>query len=77
MSPHDMETRAKQAEKFLSKGNKVRITLPLRGRQRSLEGYAREKLTTFITSLKEIMPLTIERDIKREPRGLSILIAKG
>ncbi|MCP6726866.1 MAG: translation initiation factor IF-3 [Patescibacteria group bacterium] len=77
MSPHDMETRAKRAEKFLSRGSKVRVTLPLRGRQRALEGYAREKLTTFINSLKEIIPIKIEREIKREPRGLSILITKG
>lgn len=77
MSPHDMETRAKQAEKFLTKGHKVRVTLPLRGRQRSLEGYAREKAKTFLASLGEIIPIKIERDIKREPRGLSVLIAKA
>jgi len=76
MSPHDMETRAKQAEKFLTKGNRVRITLPLRGRQRALEGYAREKAKNFLVSLGEMIPIKIERDIKREPRGLSILIAK-
>ena len=76
MSPHDMETRAKQAEKFIAKGHRVRVTLPLRGRQRALEGFARKKITTFLESLRAVIPIKLERDIKREPRGLSVLIAK-
>ena len=30
ISDHDLETRANQAEKFLQKGNRVRVTLRLR-----------------------------------------------
>lgn len=77
MSSHDLETRAKQAVKFLSKGDRVRLTLPLRGRQKALEGYAREKVKTFMSALNEGMPTKIERDIKREPRGLSMIITKN
>ena len=76
MSSHDMETRARQAEKFLLKGHKIRLTLPLRGRQRALEGYAREKTENFLNSLHEAIPITIERGVRREPRGLSVIIAK-
>jgi len=76
MSSHDLETRAKQAVKFLTKGDRVRLTLPLRGRQKALEGYAREKVKTFMTALNEGLPTKIEREIKREPRGLSMIITK-
>jgi len=43
ISKHDMETRANLAEKFLKKGDTVRIDLPLRGRQKALGDFAREK----------------------------------
>ncbi|MDP2641029.1 MAG: translation initiation factor IF-3 [Candidatus Yanofskybacteria bacterium] len=76
ISLHDMETRVKQAEKFLNKGDRVRVTLPLRGRQKGMEEYAREKLQAFLKSLEQLLPLRTEREIKREPRGLSMIIAK-
>ncbi|MCH7604632.1 translation initiation factor IF-3 [Patescibacteria group bacterium] len=76
MSPHDLETRAKQAEKFLQKGDRVRITLPLRGRQKAMEGYARDKIGSFLEGLGQTMSLKTERDLKREPRGLSMIVIK-
>lgn len=35
ISTHDLETRVKAAEKFLKKGNKVRLEMRLRGRGKS------------------------------------------
>ncbi len=77
ISSHDLETRVRQAEKFLQKGNRVRITLRLRGRQNALEGYAREKIEKFIEALGAQVPIKKERELKREPRGLSIIVAKA
>ena len=76
ISPHDLETRAKQAIKFLNKGDRVRLTLPLRGRQKGKGDFATDKLKAFIEHLETEMPLKIEREVKREPRGLSAIIAK-
>lgn len=76
MSPHDIETRAINAEKFLKKGDRVRVTLPLRGRQKALEGYAREKVAKFLELMRERIEIKLERELKREPRGLSTIIAK-
>lgn len=76
ISKNDLETRVKQAEKFLAKGDRVRVVLPLRGRQKALEGFAREKMGLFLASVKERSQAKIERDIKREPRGLSMIIGK-
>lgn len=77
MSPHDIETRAISAEKFLKKGDRVRVTLPLRGRQKALEGYAREKIAKFLELMHSRIEIKIERELKREPRGLSTIITKN
>jgi len=76
MQDHDLETRTKQAEKFLQKGNRLRVTLRLKGRQNALEGYAREKIEKFMEKLQAIVPVKIERELKKEPRGLSTIISK-
>lgn len=77
ISSHDMETRAQQALKFLNKGDVVRIELPLRGREKALQDFAREKVAKFLEILKALTPIKIERDLKREARGFSMIIGKG
>ena len=76
ISDHDLGTRAKQAEKFLKRGDRLRITLPLRGRQKALEGFARDKMGKFIDILQQSYTLKTERELKREPRGLSMIVSK-
>lgn len=76
MSEHDLQTRADQALKFLGRGDRIRVTLPLRGRQKALEGFAREKMQKFLTMISASVPLKMERDIRREPRGLSTIATK-
>lgn len=76
ISKHDMETRAKLAEKFLKKGDTVRIDLPLRGRQKALGDFAKEKMAGFLESLNEIIPIKTEKELKREPRGFTMIISK-
>jgi len=77
ISQHDLETRAHQAEKFLKRGDIVRIELPLRGREKALQDFAKEKVNKFIEILQTIMPIKVEREIKREMRGLTMIISKG
>ena len=76
ISVHDLETRAHQAEKFLNKGNKVRIEMRLRGREKALQGFAREKINKFLEILNELVPIKTEKELKREPRGLTMIISK-
>lgn len=78
ISPHDMEVRVKSAVKFLEKGHRVRIELLLRGRQKAntLSEFAKEKIGFFLKMIEEKVPLKIERDIKREGRGLTMIIVK-
>lgn len=77
ISPHDLEIRVHQAEKFLKEGNKVRIELQLRGRQKALQNIAREKVDKFLELIQSIVPIKIERELKKEARGLTMIISKG
>lgn len=76
ISPHDMETRATQAKKFLEEGDKVKINMALRGREKAMGGFAREKLQKFLENLNSAIPIKTEREIKREPRGFATIISK-
>ena len=78
ISPNDMKTRIKTAEKFLNKGDKVRIELVLRGRQKaySLRSHAEEKIKEFLEMLKESTIVKIERELKKEGKGLTMIIVK-
>ena len=77
ISEHDMETRAKTAEKFLKKEYKIRIEMRLRGREKALGNFAREKVNKFLEILKKSIPIRIERELKRQPRGFTMIVAKG
>ena len=76
ISLHDLETRAHQSEGFLKKGNKVRVELILRGREKALGDFAKKKIQQFLEILEKLIPIKIERELKRETRGFTIIIAK-
>lgn len=75
-SPHDLETKAKAAQKFLEKGNKVKIEMKLRGREKALSGIARRNLSKFVKNIESKIPIKIEREIKRMANGLIMIITK-
>jgi translation initiation factor IF-3 len=49
---HDLGVRREQAKKFLAKGNKLRIELPLRGRERQHPELARDVINKFVANLE-------------------------
>jgi len=77
ISLHDMEVRANLAEKFLKRGQKVKIEMILRGRERGLSGFAKEKINKFLEILQNLTPIKIEGELKRESRGFTMIIAKA
>ena len=77
ISAHDLETRARQSEKFLKGGDKIRIEMVLRGREKALGNFAREKINKFLEILQSLIPYKVERELKREPRGFSMIISKS
>ncbi|MEK7122997.1 MAG: translation initiation factor IF-3 [Patescibacteria group bacterium] len=53
IAKHDLDTRVKQARKFLEQDDKVKLEIVLRGRERQHADLAREALAQFIASLEE------------------------
>lgn len=76
ISPHDLEIRAKQAEKFLNEGNKVFVEMVLRGREKALSHLAREKVNQFMKILNQNVAIRQETDFKKGPRGFNLIITK-
>lgn len=76
ISPHDLETKAKIGEKFLKKGYRIRIEMKLTGREKIFFEPAKEKINQFLKIIEATIPLKVERELKKEPRGLTMIIAK-
>ena len=76
ISSHDLEVRAHQAEKFLKKGDKIKIELILKGREKAHGDFAREKIKKFLEILEKLIPIKVERDLKKEFKGLTMIISK-
>lgn len=77
ISQNDLQIRAKNAIKFLNNREKVRIDLILRGRQKGLGQVGREKVRQLIEIIEsQGIEIKIERELKKVPRGLSMIISK-
>lgn len=71
---NDLQIRLKQAEKFLSQGNKVRVEILLRGREKAFVEAAKKTLKEeFVDKIN--FPIKIEQDISRKFNGLEMTIA--
>ncbi len=75
-SPHDLKTKANQIEKFLKEGNKAKIDLFLKGREKALQDFARKKFNDFLEIIKQKIDFKIEQEQKKVPWGHTILISK-
>jgi translation initiation factor IF-3 len=73
---HDMLTKQKQVEKFLSKGNNVKIELRLKGREKAyaFKDKAKEVIKQFIEDLEG--EHSYENDIAQQGAVLSVVITK-
>jgi translation initiation factor IF-3 len=69
----DLLTRKKQTEKFLQKGNRVRIELMLRGRERQNTDFAIKLMSDFITSIE--VGVNIDQHVKRKGNSISAQIS--
>jgi translation initiation factor IF-3 len=70
---HDLEVKKNMAEKFLKKGQKVKIEIFLRGREKAHQDLARKNLDDFIKTIA--FPFKLEQEIKRYPGGFNTIIA--
>lgn len=73
MGEHDWQLRIDQAAQFLGEGNKVRLEMRLRGREKERLSQAEGKLRKFIAALSGAK---IEDDVTRSPRGMAVLLTR-
>lgn len=74
-SPHDLEIRVHQIEKFFKEGHKVRVEMGLRGREKAHGDLAKERLELFLTMISG--GIKKEEEIKRSPRGMTVTICQA
>ena len=69
----DLNVKAKQARKFLEAGNKVKVSIRLRGRQMAHSSIAKDVMTGFYESLKDVA--AIEKPMNMEGRNIIMIVA--
>lgn len=69
---HDIDFRVKQAEKFLKQGDKVKIELNLKGREKAHKDLARDVISNFIEAIET--ETIAEQDLKTQGGRLSTII---
>lgn len=70
---HDINVKAKGAVKFLRAGDKVKVSLRFRGRERAHQDKGMEVMGTFAEVCKEVS--IVEKKPKFEGRSLTMILA--
>ena len=73
---HDMDIRRIQAEKFLDRGDKVKIEIILRGREHSHAHLAFDVIKKFIAKIQETKPLRIDQEVTKQMNKITAIVAK-
>lgn len=81
ISLHDMETKAKQTERFMNDGSKIKIDLRVKGREKAHIDMAEKKMNEFLQIINANPEFTgkivMEQRPKRQPWGLIAIISKA
>ena len=71
---NDLNTKINNAKKFISKGNKVKVTLRFRGREMAHVQQSKHILDDFAKQLEDVA--TVEKAAKLEGRNMSMVLAE-
>ena len=71
---NDLNTKINAAKKFLSKGDKVKITLRFRGREMAHMASSKHILDDFAEALSEVA--VVEKPAKMEGRSMTMFLAE-
>lgn len=76
ISSHDFQFRLNQATKFLDRGDKLKIEIILKGREKRLRDKAMEIMDSFVNEIKknEDFNIVIEQNLTRQVNGFNIVI---
>ncbi|HEY8424190.1 MAG TPA: translation initiation factor IF-3 [Clostridia bacterium] len=70
---HDLETKARQAAKFIKNGDKVKVSIRMRGRQQAYSDIGVEVMERFYELLKDVA--VIEKNAYKEGRSIIMMLA--
>jgi translation initiation factor IF-3 len=70
---HDLNVKAKNAEKFLRDGDKVKVTVRFRGREADYAHFGNQLLQQFAEKLSEVS--LIEKSAKLEGKNMFMFLA--
>lgn len=70
---HDLETKIKQARKFLEKKDRVQVNMILRGREKAHPDLAKEILKQFAESLEDIAK--VESNVTPDKRRMGVIFS--
>lgn len=73
---HDMDVRRKRAKKFLERGDKLKVEIVLRGREKAHKGVATAVITRFLEKVKEDFPIRVEQKTTYMHGRISTIIAR-
>lgn len=71
---NDLNTKVNNAKKFISKGNKVKVTLRFRGREMAHVQQSKHILDDFAESLADVA--SVEKSPKLEGRNMSMVLTE-
>lgn len=70
---HDIQVKARNAEKFLKQGHRVKLTIRFRGREMAYTSQGRQVLLDFAKRLEDVG--TVDKKPKLEGRNMSIFMS--
>jgi len=71
--PHDLETKLRAITKWLQEGDRVQLTLRMRGREQAHPDWGRKVLTEMASKVGDVG--RIERDVIAEGRQMTLVLA--
>jgi translation initiation factor IF-3 len=76
IGPGDFETRVNQAKKFLERGDKIKVELVLRGREKAHKDVARVLLERFLEAVRAHYEIRIEQKPAFQGGRLTVTVAR-
>lgn len=76
MGEHDLDVRREQALEFLKEGQKLKIEIFLRGREKAHGELAVKRIQDFIDFIKQQYELYTEQEIKKQGSNVSAIVGR-
>lgn len=74
---HDKQMRLEQAKDFFEDGNKVKVEIILRGREKAFVPNAIAVMNKFIADLNTVAPLRVEQAVTKQENKIIALVTKA